>query len=118
MTRILVVEDDPVIQRLLGVTLRKQGYEIVSAADGEAALLTLDSTPPDLILLDMRLPTMNGWEFLEAYSSQPVQVPVIVVTATFLDPTIYTLPNVVDCLIKPFAIEALINCVQQHLAYS
>ena len=81
--RVLVVEDDPEMRELLGRTLERDGYRVVAAADGEAALARVAETPPDAVLLDLMLPGMDGFEFLAALRHRPggADVPVVVVTA-------------------------------------
>jgi CheY-like chemotaxis protein len=62
--RILVVEDSQVIQRLIEVCLRPAGYQVDTRADGPAGLEAALSDPPDLLILDVGLPKMDGWEVL------------------------------------------------------
>lgn len=62
MARILVVEDDHVIRELLVVNLKMEGHEAVTAADGNEALDVVARTHPDVVLLDMMLPGLDGWE--------------------------------------------------------
>ncbi|HXF44174.1 MAG TPA: response regulator [Candidatus Paceibacterota bacterium] len=77
---ILLVEDEPLLANLLKQRLEKEGYVVIHAGDGEAALSALKSTHPDLILLDIILPKMSGFEFMEqlknnpAYGSSPVVI--------------------------------------------
>jgi CheY-like chemotaxis protein len=65
MKTILVVEDDTITREGLGVVLRREGYEILLAANGEEALASLRHASPDAILLDMLMPVLDGWHFLE-----------------------------------------------------
>ena len=62
MARILVVEDDHVIRELLVVNLKMEGHEAVTAADGNEALQVVIAQQPDVVLLDMMLPGLDGWE--------------------------------------------------------
>ena len=64
-TRILVVDDDPVILRLIEVNLDLEGFEVVTADRGEDAIEKARGTTPDLILLDLMMPEMSGWEIAE-----------------------------------------------------
>ena len=59
---ILVADDDPEIRSLLGIRLRKSGYEVIDAADGEQTLERVREHYPDLLVLDVMMPTKNGWE--------------------------------------------------------
>jgi DNA-binding response OmpR family regulator len=63
--RILVVDDDPVILRLIEVNLDLEGFEVVTASRGEDAIAKARDTAPDLILLDLMMPEMSGWELAE-----------------------------------------------------
>jgi CheY-like chemotaxis protein len=79
---VLVVDDDPDIRDLVQLTLEPQGYRVLAAADGETALQALSDSAIHLILLDMRMPVMDGWTFARVYREQPGgRVPIVVVTA-------------------------------------
>jgi len=80
---ILIVEDDPVIQEMLVRILSKDGYQISTAENGLFALQEIEKTPPDLILLDLMMPEMDGFEFVERLRQTPawLKIPVIVLTA-------------------------------------
>lgn len=82
--RLLVVEDDPDTQELIGMLLQNCGYEITTAGDGAAAKALLDQGATDLVLLDLLLPEMNGYELLESMKAQPRtrDVPTIVLSGT------------------------------------
>jgi CheY-like chemotaxis protein len=80
--RVLVVDDDPHLRQLLASSLGDEGYAVRTAPDGAAALDVVRAWRPDLILLDLMMPTMNGWQFAEAYGGQaPPHAPVVVMTA-------------------------------------
>ncbi|HEY3118840.1 MAG TPA: response regulator [Chloroflexota bacterium] len=83
MARVLVVEDDPAGRDAIQLCLESDGHEVILAEHGEAALTLAAESPPDLILLDMRLPVMDGWAFAQAYRQQPgPRAPIVVVTAS------------------------------------
>ena len=81
--RILVVEDEPAIQTLISVNLRRAGHEVATALDAEAARQRINEALPDLILLDWMLPGMSGVDMLRRLRSDPRtrQVPIIMLTA-------------------------------------
>ncbi|MBI2321571.1 MAG: response regulator [Chloroflexi bacterium] len=82
MRRVLVVDDDPDIREVIGVALADEGYEVLTAEHGAAALLRVASSQPDVILLDLRMPVMNGWEFARRYRQTPgPHAPIVVLTA-------------------------------------
>lgn len=67
MSRILIVEDDEMVQSIYQAILTKEGYKVEVASDGQEALRKASAKEPDLILLDMLMPSMSGLEFLRAY---------------------------------------------------
>lgn len=80
--RILVVDDDESIREFIEMALSDDGHEVRTAADGRAALELIEGWKPTLILLDMRMPGMDGWKFSRAYRAGPgPHVPIIVLTA-------------------------------------
>lgn len=81
--KILVVDDDPNALRLIGYALQRQNYEIVVAQNGEEALAKAQSEKPDLIILDIMMPAMDGYEVLRRLRNMPGidRVPVILFTA-------------------------------------
>ena len=82
MKKILFVEDEEALQKTLGEILKQEGYEVVSASDGENGLSLVKSEKPDLILLDLILPKMNGFEVLKKLKADTEcqEIPVIVLT--------------------------------------
>jgi DNA-binding response OmpR family regulator len=69
--RILIVDDEPNIVISLEYLMKREGWETVVAADGEAALAALEKTPPDLVILDVMLPRMNGFEVCRLIRADP-----------------------------------------------
>ena len=82
-SRILVVEDSAVIRRLIEVCLRAADLEIVTRDDGKSGLEAVGSESPDLVVLDIGLPGMDGWEVLDCIRKDDVtkSIPVVVLTA-------------------------------------
>ena len=83
MTRILIVEDNEMNREMLSRRLERKGYEVVIALDGQAGMDVARATTPDLILMDMSLPVVDGWEATRQLKADPVlkQIPVIALTA-------------------------------------
>jgi len=81
--RVLVVDDDPEIVDAVGEALQDDGYLVETATDGATALKRVLEAPPDLIVLDVRMPNLNGWEFCEIVrrQSHTRDVPVLFLTA-------------------------------------
>lgn len=80
--RVLVVDDDPEVVEAVGTMLEDDGYDVETATDGPAALKSVLDAPPDLIVLDVRMPRLNGWEFCEIVrrQSHTRDVPVLFLT--------------------------------------
>jgi DNA-binding response OmpR family regulator len=90
MARVLVVEDDPTLEHTYNLLLAKEGHIVDRAADGEEALKSAEENEPDLILLDLLMPNVNGVEFLRRYDikGKHPNVKVIVFTNLSMDSTI------------------------------
>ena len=82
MARIIAIEDSPALQRLLAITMRGTEIDIEAFLLGAPGLEAAIDNPPDLIILDLGLPDMPGWEILERLRSEPATVNVPVVVAT------------------------------------
>lgn len=80
---VLIVDDQPDIRLLCRANLALEGYDVIEAADGESCLEAAFSRPPDVILLDIMMPGMDGWQVLDALKAQPAtaHVPVVLLTA-------------------------------------
>jgi len=109
--RVLVVDDDPEVVGAVGEALQDDGYRVETATDGAAALKSVLEAPPDLIVLDVRMPNLNGWEFCEIVrrQSHTRDVPVLFLTACTEVRDQITAMQVggSDHLPKPFRLEAL-----------
>ncbi|WP_186670441.1 response regulator transcription factor [Sporosarcina sp. BP05] len=80
MAKVLIVDDDPHMRELIGLFLRPEGFEIVEACDGIEALATLQSFKADLVLLDIMMPNMDGWELCREIRKQ-YDIPLLMLTA-------------------------------------
>ena len=76
-TRLLVVEDEPATRRVLLISLRSLGFEVLTASDGREALSIVDAYDPDVIMLDLLMPVMDGFEFMRMYKGK---VPIVVMS--------------------------------------
>jgi DNA-binding response OmpR family regulator len=117
MPRILVVDDDTPSQDFLRMALTEEGYEVASAYDGNEGLEQVTTFLPDLILLDLYMPIINGEMFLEMYHDMTGhKVPIIALSATGRSAArAMQLAGVEDFLIKPFNLDDLLNCIEKHL---
>lgn len=107
--KILVVDDQSSVRQLLQDYLTEQGFEVVTATDGQNAIYTARHEQPDLILLDIMMPRMDGYDFLRQYR-QERQTPVIIITAREeeTDAVVGLELGADDYVIKPFRMRELV----------
>ena len=119
MPQILVVEDDAAIRALVSEVLRDDGYDVSEASNGVEALEYVDGHHPDLIVLDLMMPVMDGWTFVEECrrTRRCSEVPIVVTSAS------HDLPKTADrlrsygvrtCLAKPFDVDGLLALVERY----
>ena len=117
MKKILIVDDEVDIVAIVAVRLKKLGYEIVTAYDGKAGFDTAKKQKPDLILLDIRLPIMDGYEVCAKLRADDElkDIPVIFLTASTADKVgdKYKTYGAQDFLIKPFDPNELLEKIQR-----
>ncbi len=113
--RVLIVEDDALTQTVLREALLDEGYEVLVAADGERALHILGETAPDVILLDLRMPVMDGHAFARRYQAATQEpAPIIVVTASGKG-ALNSRPLAAAAVVsKPFVVDELLELVEKH----
>jgi len=115
--KILAVDDEKNIVRLVQINLEKQGYEVVTASDGREALKKVEEENPDLIVLDVMMPYMDGFEVLQNLRRNPAtrEIPVIMLTAKAQDADIFKgWASGVDCyLTKPFQPSELLTFIKR-----
>jgi two-component system KDP operon response regulator KdpE len=107
--RILIVEDDNAISGFLSLALTDEGYEVSVADNGLIGLSLVESFCPDLILLDMRLPLMDGQDFLAVYKGSPDPAPIIGISAVRNAKGLAESLGVADFLEKPFSLDDLFD---------
>ena len=111
--RVLVIEDVPAVRHLLALMLTDEGYEVHLASNGAEALHKLESVVPCLILLDLRMPVMDGATFARAYHAREgADAPIIVVTAEARANELDEIAPV-QVVPKPFDLEYLISVVDR-----
>ncbi|NUP18922.1 MAG: response regulator transcription factor [Streptomyces sp.] len=115
--RLLVVEDEPSIRTLLESTLRLTGYEVSGAEDGQSALVEIERREPHLVLLDVMLPDLDGFEVTQRLRAAGNSVPVLFLTArTDVDDRIKGLSSGGDdYVMKPFHIEEVLLRIEAIL---
>ena len=117
MNKVLVIEDDAAILRGLADNLVHEGYEVVTATNGEAGYGLQKSQKPDLIILDLMLPRMNGLELCRKLRSEGVQIPILMLTARSeeSDRVIGLDLGADDYVTKPFSLRELMARVRALL---
>lgn len=115
--KILAVDDEKHIVRLVQVNLERQGYEVVTANDGKEALKKVEEEQPDLVVLDVMMPYMDGFEVLQNLrrNASTRDIPVIMLTAKAQDADVFKgWQSGVDCyLTKPFNPMELVSFVKR-----
>ncbi len=117
MSRILVVEDDPIIGQTVEYALRRAGFDTELVADGAEALQAARACPPDLIVLDIMLPGMDGYTFAEQFRKIDAETAIIMVTALDQerDKVRGLDAGADDYMTKPFSMEELLARVRANL---
>jgi DNA-binding response OmpR family regulator len=112
--KILIVDDNPDIVALLRANLRMAGFDTVEALNGEVALRRIEADRPDVVLLDLMMPVLDGWGVLEALKDSPEGPAVIVVTATESPANVDRAERmgVSGYVTKPFNMAGLIDMVE------
>ena len=116
--RVLVIDDDMPLRGMLAAALRQHGFQVLLAGDGAEGQRALNIHHPDVILLDLAMPNVNGWDFLQRLNETGHigRVPIIVVSAHLrVDPQAVLQMGVSAILPKPFNLEDLISLIE-HLA--
>lgn len=114
---VLFVDDEAPITEVLTRTLRAHGYEVTAVATGTDALYALTESIPDVMLLDINLPDLTGWEVLRRLApADRERVPVVVFSASPLSPSRVAEFAPAGVLVKPFPVDALLRLVGEVIA--
>jgi DNA-binding response OmpR family regulator len=120
MARILIAEDEPDIRELVAFTLRFAGHEVITTANGEEALHQASQIVPDIIIMDVRMPKMTGYDACRAMKADILlkDIPVVFLSAKGQDAEIQTGldAGAEEYLLKPFAPDQLSQRVKVILA--
>ncbi|MDP4726021.1 MAG: response regulator, partial [Desulfobacterales bacterium] len=117
MSTILIVDDDDQLRKSFHKLLTEEGYRVVSAASGESGIDIFRQTVPDLVVLDVRLPGINGIETFRVMHAAEPKLPVIIMTAFGTTETAIeaTKMGAFDYILKPFEIPDMLTVIQQGL---
>jgi len=116
--RVLVIDDDMPLRGMLAAALRQHGFQVLLAGDGEEGQRALKIHDPNVILLDLAMPKVNGWDFLQRLqeTGHLGRVPIIVLSAHLhVDPQAVLQMGVAAILPKPFNLPELIDLIE-HLS--
>ena len=115
--RILIVDDEDNVRRMLATAFSLQGHETHCASDGKAALSLFSETQPDVVLMDIRMPEMDGIDALKVMRAQQPRIPVILMTAyAEVETAVEALRSgAFDYVIKPFDLDELSMVIQRAL---
>lgn len=115
--KVLVIDDDRINAKIVKLNLTKEGFHVETVFDGDEGLAIVETVAPDLIVLDVNMPNMNGYTFmleLQKIQSQKDK-PVIVLTAQADVRPIFKFNGVKDYLIKPISGPDLVEKVKKHV---
>jgi DNA-binding response OmpR family regulator len=112
--RVLVVDDDASVTRLVSLFLRDEGFEVLTAGNGEEALREIEQTEPDVIVLDLQMPVMDGETFYRELRARGAEIPVLVLSAYGARAASRRL-GAQDSLDKPFDPDTLVTRVERLL---
>lgn len=113
--RVMVVDDEPAIRHAVEAVLVDEGFVVATAPNGAAALNALDRTRPDAILLDLRMPVMDGYEFLAIHAARPAPRAPVIVCSTAPDAARMINNGAAGYLRKPFDIDELIDTIHRFV---
>jgi len=120
MAKIVIAEDEPDIRELIAFTLRFAGYEVITGNNGEEGYLLAQQEHPDLVMLDVRMPKLTGYEACKRIKADPelASIPVLFLSAKGQENEIEQglAAGAEDYLLKPFAPDQLVERVKQILA--
>jgi len=117
LQRILIVEDDPAIADFVQTALKRESFETALVKRGDMVLARVEASPPDLVLLDLMLPGLDGLEVCKALRLLPQYIPIIMLTAKDdeVDKIVGLEIGADDYITKPFKIRELIARIRAHL---
>lgn len=117
--RILIADDEAHVTHIVGAKLRRAGFEVTVAGDGEEALRQALESPPDLVITDLQMPYLSGFEVAMRLKAdeRTSGVPILLLTARgyVLDPAELALTNIRQVMAKPFSALSLLDAVQRTL---
>ena len=116
--RILIIDDDPDFSQLLEYDLKKHGYEVLKASNGEEGLQKASSEKPDLILCDIKMPKVDGYTLVRRIKkdNDTKNIPLIILTSYEPMKDMFQMEGVSDYFVKSVNMEGLIKTIEKNLA--
>ena len=110
---VLIVEDEQAIREVVADVLEDRGFRVLTAGNGAEALQCLDTLRPDVMVLDLLMPVMHGWAFMEAYSDRTggAPIPIVVLSVNPVLPRSFARFGVRHIVAKPFDVDNLVDAV-------
>lgn len=112
---ILIVDDDPAIRATVSEVLVDEGYSVATATNGAEGLAAVQKVQPSLVLLDMRMPVLDGWGFAKALGERGIALPIVVMTAAQESRRWAQEIGTAWVLAKPFDLDELLLAVERAL---
>lgn len=120
MPRVLIIEDDPLIARIVEIKLENRGYQVMLASDGQEGLDAVRQHKPDVVLLDVMMPVMDGYQVLRILRGEAefATLPVIMLTAKGQERDIMSglKEGATDYIVKPFSPSEVVERVEKVLS--
>jgi len=116
MKKILVIDDEPHMVMMIKSRLEANNYEVISASNGKEGLEKIPQEKPDLIIVDVLMPEMDGYTFVRKLKIANDEIPIIVLTAKPGMADLFAEEGITDYLYKPFETEELLSTVEQMIA--
>ena len=115
--RILIIDDEPEIVELIEIRLKSNQFDVATANDGVQGLEKAKDFKPDLIILDVGMPRMDGYTFVQEFRKDDglKGIPIIVLTAKSHVQGLFKAEGIADCFLKPFDTMLLINRIKEIL---
>ncbi len=115
--KILIIDDDPTLLKMLETFLSSHDFTVDTAIDGDEGLAHIKQQRPDLIILDIQMPKMNGYTFMFELKKIPgaLSIPVIVLTAKQGMAEIFKVEGVKEYITKPFQTEVLLTTIKKYV---
>jgi two-component system response regulator MprA len=111
--QVLIVDDDDALRETLAEALEYEGFTVQTAADGASALFTVLHSSPDLVLVDMRMPLLDGASFVRELRNRGVAAPILVMTAS-QDASMYAAEIRADGWVgKPFSLDEILPAIER-----